>query len=156
MRLRVIAVGTHMPGWVAEAFAEYARRLSGTLKMELCEVATGPRGAGRAVSKAMEVERERLLAALRKGEFVVALDERGEELSTRELAGWLATRLREGRDVAFLLGGPDGLDSGVLGRSDFRWSLSRLTLPHALARVVVAEQLYRAHAVLGGHPYHRE
>ncbi len=156
MRLRVIAVGTRTPAWAGQAFGDYARRLSGTLKMELREVPAGPRGAGRAVSKAMRVERERLLAELREEDFVVALDGKGRELSTRELVDWLAARLREGRDVAFLIGGPDGLDAGALERSDFRWSLSRLTLPHALARVVLAEQLYRAHTVLRGHPYHRE
>ncbi len=156
MRLRVIAVGTRMPSWVGEAFADYARRLAGTPKLELCEVAAGSRGAGRPVSKAMGIEAERLLAALRKDELVVALDEHGRELSTRELADWLAASQREGRDIAFLIGGPDGLESAVLERSDFRWSLSRLTLPHALARVVLAEQLYRAHTVLRGHPYHRE
>ncbi|MGH8260779.1 MAG: 23S rRNA (pseudouridine(1915)-N(3))-methyltransferase RlmH, partial [Steroidobacteraceae bacterium] len=84
------------------------------------------------------------------------LDERGEELSTRELASWVAARQRDGRDVALLIGGPDGLAEPVRERCDFLWSLSRLTLPHALVRVVLAEQLYRAHTVLGGHPYHRE
>ncbi len=156
MRLRIIAVGTRMPAWVGEAFGGYARRLSGTLKMELCEVAAGPRSGPQSVPKARGIERERLLAQLRKGDLVVALDEQGRELSTREFADWLAARLGEGRDIAFLIGGPDGLDAEVLGRSDFRWSLSRLTLPHALARVVLAEQLYRAHTVLSGHPYHRD
>ncbi len=156
MRLRVIAVGTRMPAWVGEGFSGYARRLSGTLKMELREVAAGSRGGAQTVSKARGIERDRLLAELHKGELVVALDERGRELSTRELADWLATRMGEGRDIAFLVGGPDGLDEKVLERSDFRWSLSRLTLPHALARVVLAEQLYRAHTVLSGHPYHRD
>ncbi len=161
MRLRVIAVGTRMPAWVDEVFTGYARRVTGTLKLELREVPAGPRSGGRggtavSASRAMGVERDRLLAELGKGDLVVALDEHGHEWATRELADWLAARMHEGRDVAFLVGGPDGLDSGVLERSDFRWSLSRLTLPHALVRVVLAEQLYRAHAVLSGHPYHRE
>ena len=86
----------------------------------------------------------------------MALDEHGSQLSTRELAGWLKSRMQEGQDVAFLIGGPDGLAPAVLGRSHFRWSLSRLTLPHAMVRVVLAEQLYRAHSILANHPYHRD
>ena len=156
MRLRVIAVGTRLPGWVGEVFSGYARRLAGALKLELREVGAGPRGANRPVSSAKTVERDRLLAQLAADELVVALDEHGRELSTGELAAWLGARMGEGRDIAFLIGGPDGLDPGVLERSGMRWSLSRLTLPHALVRVLVAEQLYRARTVLTGHPYHRE
>jgi 23S rRNA (pseudouridine1915-N3)-methyltransferase len=156
MRLRVIAVGTRLPVWVGQVFTDYARRLAGTLKLELREVASGPRGAKRPAAHARAVERDRLLAHLSGDELVVALDEHGRELSTGELAAWLGARMGEGRDIAFLIGGPDGLDPAVLERSGFRWSLSRLTLPHALVRVVLAEQLYRAHSVLAGHPYHRE
>jgi 23S rRNA (pseudouridine1915-N3)-methyltransferase len=104
----------------------------------------------------MVAEAQRLLGALRKDEYVVALDERGTELTTRGLATWLAERMQDGRDLAFLVGGPDGFAPEVLGRSDFKWSLSRLTFPHALVRVVLAEQLYRAHGVLANHPYHRD
>ncbi|MGH8149130.1 MAG: 23S rRNA (pseudouridine(1915)-N(3))-methyltransferase RlmH [Steroidobacteraceae bacterium] len=156
MRLRVIAVGTRLPAWTGEVFADYARRLAGTLKLELREVPAGPRGARQPVARAKAAERDRLLAELRGDELAVALDEHGRELSTGELAAWLGARMGEGRDLAFLIGGPDGLDPAVLERSGFRWSLSRLTLPHALVRVVLAEQLYRAHTVLAGHPYHRE
>lgn len=156
MRLRVIAVGTRLPAWVGRVFGDYARRLTGTLKLELREVASGPRGASRPASQAKAAERDRLLAQLSGDELVVALDEHGRELSTGELAAWLGVRMGEGRDIAFLIGGPDGLDAAVLERSGFCWSLSRLTLPHALVRVVLAEQLYRAHSVLAGHPYHRE
>jgi 23S rRNA (pseudouridine1915-N3)-methyltransferase len=112
--------------------------------------------AARPQSRAMQVEGQKLLAALRKDEYVVALDEHGSEMTTRELAAWLKTRMRDGRDVAFLIGGPDGFAREVLERSDFKWSLSRLTFPHALVRVVLAEQLYRAHGVLSNHPYHRD
>ncbi|MGH8229679.1 MAG: 23S rRNA (pseudouridine(1915)-N(3))-methyltransferase RlmH [Steroidobacteraceae bacterium] len=156
MLLRVIAVGTRMPAWVGALCGDYAKRMSRSLRMELREVAPAPRGAGRDAARAKLLERDRLLAEVRRGERIVALDEHGSELSTAELAGWLAARMGEGRDIAFLIGGPDGLDASALERSDFRWSLSRLTLPHALARVVVAEQLYRAHSLLQGHPYHRE
>jgi len=156
MRWRVIAVGTRMPGWVDEAFAEYVRRLGSQHALTLDELAPAPRAGGRNSAAAIRTEGERLLAKLRPGEFVTPLDERGRELSTRELADWLATRRREGRDVAFVIGGPDGLAEPVRDRGDFVWSLSRLTLPHALVRVLLAEQLYRAHTVLAGHPYHRE
>ena len=156
MRVRVIAVGRRLPGWVGEVFGEYVRRLPGTLRVALEELQPGPRGGARGSVQAIETERERLLGAVRGADFVVALDEHGRELTTHELAGWLAQRMREGRDLAFLIGGPDGLAPAVLERSDFTWALSRLTLPHALVRVVLAEQLYRAHTVLTGHPYHRE
>ncbi len=156
MRWRLIAVGTRMPRWVDEAFADYARRLGSKLALGLDELPPASRTAARGAASAVRAEGERLIAKLRPGEFAAALDERGEQLSTRELAGWVASRQRDGRDVAFLIGGPDGLDPGVRERSDFLWSLSRLTLPHALVRVVLAEQLYRAHTLLAGHPYHRD
>lgn len=156
MRMRVIAVGRRLPRWVGEVFAEYARRLPGTLRIALEELSPGLRGGARGSAQAIATERDRLLGAVRGEDFVVALDEHGRELTTEELAGWLAERMREGRDLAFLIGGPDGLAPAVLERSNFTWSLSRLTLPHALVRVVLAEQLYRAHTVLAGHPYHRE
>jgi 23S rRNA (pseudouridine1915-N3)-methyltransferase len=156
MRIRVIAVGRRVPQWVGEGFADYARRLPSTLRIALHEIQPGPREGARSNSQAMQIERDRLLGELRAEDFVITLDERGRELTTLELAGWFGERMREGRDLAFVIGGPDGLAPAVLERSDFNWSLSRLTLPHALVRVVFAEQLYRAHTVLTGHPYHRE
>ncbi len=155
-RVRIVAVGTRMPKWVREPFDDYLTRLSPALKITLTEIEPGPRTAGRTPAKAIETEGQRILSALRPDEFVVALDEHGTEMKTRELASWLAERLREGSDLAFVIGGPDGLAADVLQRGNFRWSLSRLTLPHALVRVVLAEQLYRAHAVLSNHPYHRD
>ena len=156
MRWRVIAVGTRMPRWVDEAFADYARRLGSQHALALDELPPAPRTRGRAATAAVRTEGEQLLAKLRPGEFVTALDERGHELSTLELADWVAARQRDGRDCTFLIGGPDGLAQAVRERGDFIWSLSRLTLPHAHVRVVLAEQLYRAHTLLAGHPYHRE
>ena len=156
MRVRLIAVGSRMPKWVREAYEDYITRLGSGLKISLVEIESGARSAGRPPAKAMEAEGQKLLAALRKEDYVVALDERGAEMTTRELAAWLKTRMREGRDLAFLIGGPDGFVPEVLARSDFKWSLSRLTFPHALVRVVLAEQLYRAHGVLANHPYHRD
>jgi 23S rRNA (pseudouridine1915-N3)-methyltransferase len=145
-----------MPRWVREAFEDYAGRLANTLKLLLLEIEPGPRGAGRSVQQAIDAEARKLTGALRKGEYIVALDEHGDEPTTRELSAWLAARMQGGRDVAFLIGGPDGLGPELLARCDFKWALSRLTLPHALVRVVLAEQLYRAHSVLTHHPYHRD
>jgi len=156
MRVRLIAVGSRMPAWVREPYDDYITRLGSGLKISLTEIEPGPRSAGRAPKKAIETEGQKILSALRKDEYVVALDEHGSEMTTRELATWLATRMQEGRDLVFLIGGPDGFAPEVLARSHFKWSLSRLTFPHALVRVVLAEQLYRAHAVLANHPYHRE
>ncbi len=149
-------MGTRPPAWVREACADYTRRLGSRLKLTLVEIEPGPRSAGQSPRKAVETEARKLLTALRPDEWVVALDERGTQMSTRELAEWLAGRMREGRDLAFLIGGPDGLAAEVAARSDTTLSLSRLTLPHALARVVLAEQLYRAMTILSHHPYHRE
>ena len=149
-------MGTRPPAWVREAYADYTRRLGSRLKVTLVELEPGPRSASRGPRKAIEAEARKLMAALRPDEWVVALDEGGKEMSTRELADWLAGRMREGRDLAFLIGGPDGFAAEVLARSDLSLSLSRLTLPHALVRVVLAEQLYRAISILSHHPYHRD
>ena len=113
MRARLLAVGTRPPAWVREAYADYSRRLGSRLKLALVEIEPGPRSAGQSARKAIEAEARKLLAALRPEDWVVALDERGTQLSTRELADWLAGRMREGRDLAFLIGGPDGLAQEV-------------------------------------------
>jgi 23S rRNA (pseudouridine1915-N3)-methyltransferase len=154
MRLRVIAIGTRMPSWARSACAEYLQRLRAGLPLELQEIEAASRrgGAPRAIAR----EGERLLAALMPRDYVIALDERGRELTTQELARWLSARKQQGEDLAFVVGGPDGLAPAVLARSNFRLALSRLTLPHALARVLLTEQLYRAHCILANHPYHRE
>ena len=152
----MIAVGTRPPAWVREAYADYTRRLGPRLKLALVEIEPGTRSAGQSPRKAIETEARKLMTALRPDEWVVSLDERGTQMSTRELADWLAGRMREGRDLAFLIGGPDGFAEEVLARSDASLALSRLTLPHALVRVVLAEQLYRAVSILTHHPYHRD
>jgi len=154
-RMRLIAVGSRMPRWVREAYDDYTSRLS-PRKLALTEIEPGSRSAARPSRAAREKEGDRVIAALRKEEYVVALDERGAEMTTRELAAWLAARLSAGPDLVFLIGGPDGLAPQVLTRCDYKWALSRLTFPHALVRVVLAEQLYRAHTVLTNHPYHRD
>ncbi|MGH8198700.1 MAG: 23S rRNA (pseudouridine(1915)-N(3))-methyltransferase RlmH [Steroidobacteraceae bacterium] len=142
MRVRLIAAGTRLPDWVNEGVAEYAKRFGRGLKFELVEVAAAKQG-------------ERMRAALGAGDYVVALEVAGRAMTTPELAHWLAARLGGGRDLAFLIGGPEGLDADLSANADFRWSLSPLTWPHGLVRVMVAEQLYRAHSLLQGHPYHR-
>ena len=156
MRVRLIAVGSRMPKWVRESYEDYITRLGSALKVSLVEIEPGPRSAGRPAQQAMEAEAQKLLATLRKDEYVVALDEHGAQMSTRELAAWLKIRMQDGRDLAFVIGGPDGFAPAVLERGDLKWSLSRLTFPHALVRVVLAEQLYRAWTILARHPYHRE
>jgi 23S rRNA (pseudouridine1915-N3)-methyltransferase len=155
MRLRVIAVGTRPPAWVRTATEQYLQRLA-PLSATLTEIPPGTRSARGTSHQAIAAEGKRLLGTLKAEEHVTALDERGRELSTRELAAWLGQRMQDGRDLAFLIGGPDGFAPEVLARSDFTLSLSRLTLPHALARVLLVEQLYRAHSILGNHPYHRD
>jgi 23S rRNA (pseudouridine1915-N3)-methyltransferase len=156
MRLRVIAVGTRMPAWVDTAVEDYARRLLKVLPVELKELPAARRSATTPAAQAMAEEGVRILAALSPRDCLVALDERGREYSTQELARWLEERRRSGQDLACVIGGADGLAPEVLARAQQRWSLSRLTLPHGLVRVVLIEQLYRASTLLAGHPYHRE
>jgi 23S rRNA (pseudouridine1915-N3)-methyltransferase len=157
MRLRLIAIGTRMPDWVDAAFSDYWRRMRGMWKLELIELPTASRRhSGGAALAAMSAEAQRILALLAPRDFVVALDERGVERSSVEMSHWLEQRRASGQDLAFIVGGPDGLSEEVLARAHFRWSLSRLTLPHGLVRVLLAEQIYRATTLLAGHPYHRE
>ena len=154
--MRLIAVGRRMPAWARTACDDYLRRLKGGLPVGLLEIEPAARTAGGDARTAIAAEGRRLLGALLPGDHVVTLDERGRELSTRELAAWLNTRMQQGEDLAFVIGGPDGLAQEVLARGNFTLSLSRLTLPHALVRVLLAEQLYRAHGILSHHPYHRD
>jgi 23S rRNA (pseudouridine1915-N3)-methyltransferase len=156
VRIRIIAVGERMPRWVDEVVEDYTRRLSGSLKVALTQVPSGQRSTRADPAQAMQVEGRRILDLLKPQEFMIALDERGAQLATREFANWLAGRMNDGRDLVFVIGGPDGLATEVMARADLKLSLSKLTLPHPLVRVVLAEQLYRAHTVLTGHPYHRD
>lgn len=155
MRARLIAVGERMPGWVAEGFAEYRKRLSHDLPLELIELKPGTRGKGRDDARAMHDEGASILAALPRDIHVVVLDGRGKCWSSEDLAEQLTRWRMDGRDLAFLIGGPDGHAPEVLARAEQSWSLGSLTLPHMLVRLVVAEQLYRATTLLAGHPYHR-
>ncbi len=155
MKARLISVGERMPTWVAEGFAEYRKRLSRELPLDLVEIPLGARGKGRDPARAIADEGAAVLAALPKDVHVVALDGRGKSWSSEQLAEQLARWRQSGRDLAILVGGPDGHAADVLARADQQWSLGPLTLPHMLVRLVVAEQLYRAVTILEGHPYHR-
>jgi len=152
MRAWLIAVGERMPAWVQAGYAEYAKRLSRELPLQLVEISTKTRDPARLVAE----EGAALLGAIPKGAHVVALDGRGKTWSSEELATQLARWRMQGKDLAFLIGGADGLAPAVLERADQHWSLGPLTFPHPLVRIVVAEQLYRASSQLAHHPYHRE
>jgi 23S rRNA (pseudouridine1915-N3)-methyltransferase len=154
MQLHLIAVGTRVPDWVGLGYEEYARRMPPECRLNLKAVAL--RGKLPPGNERKRREAELLLEALPTRATVVALDEHGANWSTRKLADRLGDWMEQGRDVAFMVGGPDGLDERCKEKADLTWSLSALTLPHAMVRVVVAEQLYRASALLKGHPYHRE
>lgn len=156
MRLLIVAVGNKMPDWVVDGYTEYAKRMPRETRMELLEVKPEKRAGGKTDNQIKEAEKERILAALPKDCEVVALDERGETPTTLVLADTLKAWLAGGRDIAFVIGGADGLHDDVKRRAGKLLALSRFTLPHGLVRVVLAEQLYRAVTVLHNHPYHRE
>ena len=156
MRIRLLAVGTRMPNWVNEGFDVYCKRLPRHLDLVLEEIPAGRRKNAGDIAIATAREGEELLRRAGDADRVVALDERGRQWDTRELAERLDCWQSDCRRVALLVGGADGLANDCLERAHEAWSLSRLTLPHALVRVVVAEQIYRAWTLLQGHPYHRE
>jgi 23S rRNA (pseudouridine1915-N3)-methyltransferase len=145
VRVRIVAIGTRMPAWVTQAYDDYTRRLRSHLRIDLDELEV----------KNKADEEKRLMDRV-GDDYLVALDERGKSLTTLELAKWLGQRQQDGRNLSFVIGGPDGLGPEILKKASLRWSLSALTFPHAMVRVILAEQLYRAHSVLQNHPYHRE
>jgi 23S rRNA (pseudouridine1915-N3)-methyltransferase len=155
MRVSIIAASSRQPAWVTAGFEEYAERLRGRCTLKLVEVPLGRRKKNEPAARAVEAEGARMLAALPEGAHVVALTEAGKQWSTVELAARLRAWIAAGVPLAFLIGGPDGLAAGCLEHAAERWSLARLTLPHGLARIAVAEALYRAWTVVEGHPYHR-
>lgn len=154
MKIRLLCVGTRMPGWVQDGFADYARRLPKDTPLVLEEIALAQR-RGNDAARWRSDEGKRLLARIGRDECVVTLDSRGRSLSSEQLAATLADWRADGRPVVLLVGGPDGLDEACRTRAQWSWSLSAATLPHGLVRVIVAEQIYRAWTVLTGHPYHR-
>lgn len=155
MKVRLLTVCHRQPAWVVDGTTEYERRLPRTWNFELVEIRPEPRKDGAATARVQAVEAERLRAALPRGARVVALDERGASWSTAEFAARLQGWLQDARDLAFVVGGADGLDPGLRDAAEQRLALSALTLPHGLVRVLFVEQLYRAATLLQGHPYHR-
>jgi 23S rRNA (pseudouridine1915-N3)-methyltransferase len=156
VRVAILSVGHRMPAWIRDGFHEYVRRMPPEIRLELVELKPEARGAGKSAERAKAAEGERLLAALPAGAELVALDERGTSISTQALSRMLAGWMREAVVPAFAIGGADGLSDAVKRRAAKLVSLSALTLPHGLVRVVLAEQLYRAWSILARHPYHRE
>jgi len=155
MRLRVITIGARAPDWVAAGFQDYARRMPRHLPLELHDI-PAPSRKRQAVDECRRDEARLLLKAAGEQAQLIALHEHGKALRSLELARRLESWLNDGRDLAFIIGGPDGLDAELLQKAQMQWSLGPMTLPHALVRIVVAEQLYRAWSLLEGHPYHRE
>jgi len=156
VRLVLCAVGQKMPAWADEAYEDFAKRFPPEMRLELKAVKAEPRTTGKSTEQLMAAEAQRLDAACPKGARRVVLDERGERVTSKQLAQRLETWRGDGRDVAIFIGGPDGLDDSIKLRADEKLRLSDLTLPHAFVRVLLAEGLYRAWSVMEGHPYHRE
>ncbi|MGL4205008.1 MAG: 23S rRNA (pseudouridine(1915)-N(3))-methyltransferase RlmH [Aeromonadaceae bacterium] len=156
MKIQLFAVGTKMPDWVTTGFNEYQRRFPKDLPLELVEIPAGKRGKNADIARILQKEGEQTLAAIPKGARIVTLDIPGKPWTTEQLASQLEAWKLDGRDVALLIGGPEGLAPECKALAEQSWSLSPLTLPHPLVRVVVAESLYRAWSITTNHPYHRE
>jgi 23S rRNA (pseudouridine1915-N3)-methyltransferase len=156
MKLWLVSVGHKMPDWITAGFNEYAKRMPREAKIELLEIKPEPRTTGKSVAQMMEAEAQRILAALPQDVFRIALDEHGAQPTTKQLSQQMQEWLRGGRDVAFIIGGADGLHESVKNSAQQLMALSAMTLPHGMVRVLLAEQLYRAHSLLHNHPYHRE
>ena len=156
MKLWIVAVGHRMPDWISTGFNEYAKRMPREAKIELVEIKPEPRTTGKSVTQMMGAEAQRILAALPQDALRIALDERGALWTTRQLADRMQQWMGEGRDAAFIIGGTNGLHEPVKSGAQQLLALSAMTLPHGMVRVLLAEQLYRAHSLLHNHPYHRE
>ena len=156
MKFIVASVGHKMPGWISDGFNEYAKRMPREAKIDLLEIKPEPRSGGKTTEQIMEAEAQRIETALPAGCLRIALDERGAGWTTRQLADRMQQWMREGRDIAFIIGGADGLHASIKQGAQHTLALSAMTLPHAMVRVLLAEQLYRAHSLLHNHPYHRE
>lgn len=155
MRIYIIAVGQRMPHWIAEGYHHYARRLPQHCSLHLVEIATARRGKSGNSIKWQQEESDRLLEAIPTNSKIIACDQRGEAWTTDKVAKYFQVWMGEGQNIALLVGGPDGLAPACLDRATRKWSLSALTLPHNLVRVILAEQIYRAFSLLSYHPYHR-
>ncbi|MDF2179336.1 23S rRNA (pseudouridine(1915)-N(3))-methyltransferase RlmH [Aliiglaciecola sp. CAU 1673] len=156
MRMQLVAVGTKMPAWVEQGYQEYARRFPPDMPLQLTEIGAGKRGRNADIARILQKEGEQMLAAIPKGNRIVTLEVSGRPWTTEQLATEMQKWQMDGRDVSLLVGGPEGLAPQCIDASEQKWSLSALTLPHPLVRIVLAESLYRAWSVNSNHPYHRE
>lgn len=156
MKINLIAIGKRMPDWVNTGYQEYAKRLTSVLPLNLIEIPLAPRSKNSNITQLLQKEGAQMLANIPNDHFVVALDVPGQLWDTGKLAQKLQQWKLESQNISLLIGGPDGLAPSCLQRANLRWSLSPLTLPHPLVRIIVAEQIYRAWSILSGHPYHRE
>lgn len=156
MKLQLIAVGTKMPQWVTTAFDDYSSRFPKDMPLELIEIPAGKRTKNADIARILDKEGEQMLMSCGKGNRIVTLDIPGKCLTTEDLAAELEKWKTDGRDISLLIGGPEGLSPACKARAHQSWSLSPLTLPHPLVRVIVAESLYRAWSITANHPYHRE
>ena len=155
MKLRIISVGHKMPGWVEDACAEYTKRMPRDASAEIIDIKPEKRAAGNSTDNIQLIEAKRIIEAVGK-DMLIALDERGAEVTTLQLADRFKAWQTSGRDIALVIGGADGLHDSIRQKADWLWSLSKLTMPHGMVRVLLAEQLYRAYSVTQNHPYHRE
>jgi len=155
VHIRLLAVGDRQPSWVDDAFGKYTERFPREWKFRLDTIPTVRRNKNDKSRQAMEAEGTLILGKLSATEQVVLLDERGKQLSSKSLAAKLTDWQTDGRDLCFVIGGPDGVSDAIRQRADMMWSLSKLTLPHGMARALLSEQLYRAWSLQTGHPYHR-
>lgn len=156
MKFLLVSVGHKMPQWISDGYHEYAKRMPREAKIELIEIKPEPRSSGKSTAQIMEAEAQRISAALPTNCLRIALDERGANWTTRQLADKMQSWMGEGRDVAFIVGGADGLHASIKDGAQQLLALSAMTLPHGMVRVLLAEQLYRAHSLMHNHPYHRE
>lgn len=155
MQLIIAAVGHKMPAWIEDGFGEYAKRMPPECRIHLKEIKPVERSGSKTAETVMALERAKIEAAMPKGSRIVALDERGKNLTTMQLSQLLTQWQQDGRDVTFVIGGADGLDAGFKASADMLVRISSLTLPHGMVRVLLAEQLYRAWSITQNHPYHR-
>ena len=156
MKLIILAVGNKMPSWITEGFNEYSKRMPREAKIELVEIKPEPRTTGKSVPQIMEAEAQRIRVALPPDALRIVLDERGTHLTTKQFTQHMKNWMGGGRDVAFVIGGADGLHESIRSSANLLLALSAMVMPHGMVRVLLAEQLYRAHSLLHNHPYHRE
>lgn len=155
MRIHLIAIGNRMDSWVYQGYEEFAKRLPPDCSLKMVEIPALKRSKNADIERITRDEGQKILSSIPKGAKVIALDVKGQHYSTEALSNTLAQWLQQGRDIALLVGGPDGLSDECLSHAEAKWSLSNLTLPHPLVRIIVAEQIYRAWSILKNHPYHR-